>query len=229
MTVLVRMKQGGRNQLQINFSDNFNRANNDLGSNWLRTLGGNDVAGINGDSWAIGTVLTNQCKIQGFGVNNPGATLFTTFLPVPILNSRMFTYPKQFVQADFVSAVGIAVSIGCRFNQSHEAGPITNTNGQDSYLVGFNGSISKQLNGGAAVVIGANVVANGTARLEVVNSGTSCIITSFVNAVQVNQVTELAAAFPVQRGWPGITMLSVGGAPPTVNSLILDNFSCGAF
>ncbi len=226
MTVRVRLLQGGRG-LQTNFSDNFNRTNNDLGSNWLRTLGGNDS--VAPDSWATGFVQGNQCVIQGRGPNNPASTLFTTFLPVPVLNFKTFTAPRYFVQATFVSAVGIAVAIGLRFNQSHEAGPVTTTNGQDSYLVGFNGQISKQLNGGASAVIAANSVANGTARLEVVNSGTSCILTSFVNAVQVNQITELAAAFPIPRGWPGITMLSVGGAPPTNNSLVLDDFSCGVF
>jgi hypothetical protein len=233
MTVRVRSLQSGKGaagSLQTNFSDNFNRANdNSLGPNWIRLLGGNDVAGVNGDSWATGFVQTNQCVIQGRGVNNPSATLFTTWVPVPVFNFRTFNAPRYFVQATFVAAVGIAVQIGVRMNQSHEAGPTTNPNGQDGYSMPFNGRLDKQTNGSAAATIGANTVANGTARMEVVNSGTQCTITTFVNAVQVNQVTELAAAFPIMRGWPFITMLSVGGAPPTANSLTLDDFSCGVF
>jgi hypothetical protein len=235
MTVLVRMKQGG-SPLQVNFSDNFNRVNNNnLGSNWLRYLGGNDTVTL--EAWGIATIVGNECFIQGQGENNPNAVLKTSWLPVPVLNSRFFNAPRVFAQATFRALAGtIGASMCIRYNQSHEAGPTSTANGMDGYLATFGGAggrMEKITNGGAVTTIGANTVVNvagDVVRIEAENSGTSTIIRTFVNGgVALNTVTELAAAFPIQRGWPGIVLWTVAGAPPSGSSLTLDNFSCGVF
>lgn len=234
MTVRVRSLQGGK-PLQVNFSDNFDRANeNSLGENWLRYLGGNDTVTL--ESWGIADVLNNQCRIRGAGENNPNATLKTGWIPVPILNSRVFNAPRYFIECDWISFAGtISASLCLRYNQSREAGPGTQDNGMDGYYILFataGGRIDKITNGSAQVTIGANVdaMASGeTLRAEVENVGTSTIITSYVAGVQTNQVTELAAAFPIQRGWPAFVLTSVGGAPPGNSNVIWDNFRCGVF
>src|SRR5262245_28677193 len=113
MTVRITMKQGGA-QPQMTFSDNFNRADGEPGRNWIRLLGGND--NVSPHSWGTMAIVSNQAKFSGLGGNNPASTLFTTFLPVPLMHFKQFNTPRQFVQATFVSAVGISCFLGCRFN-----------------------------------------------------------------------------------------------------------------
>lgn len=231
MTVKVKMLQGGT-PLPTNFADDFNRVNaSDPGKNWIRVLGGNDTVTL--EAWGAATIVTNRLQIAGMGENNPNAVLKTAWLPVPMMNSRVFNAPKYFVQSTYISTAGtIATGISIRNNQSREAGPVTSPNGLDSYITLVNGQLGKVVNGGAYVVIGANVVGivGGTVfRLEVENTGTSTRITCYANAVQVNQITELAAAFPIQRGWPGYFLVTVAGAPPSTGQQVWDDFSCGVF
>lgn len=231
MTVRVRNLQGGP-QLRVSFSDDFTRANNNnLGSNWLRMLGNNDSGSA--EAWSIANILTNQCQLQGQGSNNPNASLKVAWLPVPVLNTRYFNAPKTFVQATFVSFAGtFSAGLCLRNNQSHEAGPTTTPNGMDSYMCIINGRLDKITNGGALITIGAATVAivNGTVfRLEAENVGTATIITTKANGVIVNQITELAAAFPIQKGWPGLLAYAYGGAPPSGGTMLWDDFSCGVF
>jgi hypothetical protein len=218
--------------LQTAFSDDFNRANSiNIGSDWARLLGGNDS--VSPDSWATGAIETNQLAVRGRGPNNPNSTLFTGFSPFPVM-LNLFNLPKVFAQVTFGGFIGVGASGGLalRVNQSAEAGPITNNQGFDSYICVVNGRLDRQFNGGAAATIGANtvaIVAGNVLRIEAENVGTSTIVTTYVNAVQVNQVTVLAAAFPIQRGYPSLLLTSVAGAPPTGNGFIWDNFSCGVF
>ena len=226
MTVHVRMKQGGAPP-ETQFSDNFNRT--DLGSNWVRLLGGNDTVTLEG--WSEGHITANQLVLQGRGENNPNATLFTGYAPLPIMYN-IFSKPKVFAQATFISLAGASGGLCLRVNQSAEAGPITTPNGFDSYMCIVNGRLDKTLNGGAQATIGANtvaIVANNVLRIEAENVGTSTIITTYVNGAMVNQVTELAAAFPIQRGYPAFIVTGVTGAPPSLSSFVWDDFSCGVF
>ena len=226
MTVRMRMLQGGRPP-QTQFSDNFTRT--DLGSNWVRLLGGNDTVTLEG--WSEGHITANQLVLQGRGENNPNANLFTGYAPLPVMYN-LFNKPRTFAQATFISASGVSGGLCLRVNQSAEAGPITTPNGFDSYMCVINGRLDKQLNGGAQATIGANtvaIVANNVLRIEAVNVGTSTTITTYVNGAQVNQVTEAAAAFPIQRGYPCFIVTSVAGAPPSLSSFVWDSFSCGVF
>lgn len=226
MSVTVQSLQGGR-QSQTQFSDNFNRAG--LGSNWVRLLGGNDTVTLEG--WSEASISANRLVLSGRGENNPNAILFTGYAPLPVMYN-LFNKPKVFAQATYISATGVSGGLCVRVNQSAEAGPITTPNGFDSYMCVVNGRLDRQFNGSAQATIGANTVAivsGNVLRIEAENVGTSTIVTTYVNAAVVNQQTILAAAFPIQRGYPAFIVTSVSGAPPSGSSFVWDDFSCGVF
>lgn len=228
MSVRVRSLQGGPPP-RTQFSDNFNRANGEPGSNWIRSLGGNDVNTL--ESWGTASIVANRFVMAGRGENNPNAVLWTSWLPVPVI-SALYNKPRVFVQATWIAAVGSASYVCLRYNNAAEAGPITNPNGCDAYIAGPDGQTARFLNGQTAAAVGVNavpVVSGNVVRMTVENSGTSVILTSFINGAQVNQNTILAAAFPIPRGLPGFFLFLVSGAPPTGATATWDDFSCGVF
>jgi hypothetical protein len=222
--------------IQTAFSDDFNRANStDLGSNWIRSFGNNTSAGGVGSSWGTAQITAgnpNRCSLIGAGPNNPTGTLYTAWLPIPVMAS-LYNQPKTFAQATFISTtVSIAAAIAVRYNEAHEAGPITTPNGCDAYVITLDGQTIRLLNGSAAVNIGPNsvpIVAGNVLRLEVENTGADLILISRVNGAIVNNNTILAAATPITKGMPCFILRSVGGAPPTAQNCVFDDFSCGVF
>lgn len=213
----------------LQFSDNFNRVNSsDLGRNWIRCLGG-DGAGT--CAYAQANILNNRCSINGQGNNNPTQVLDTAWLPIPVISS-LYLQPSTFVQATYISNTAtIAAGIMLRYNNAHEAGPITSPNGMDGYVCGIDGQTAQIINGNTIAGIGANtvpIVANNVLRLEVVNNGTiSLLLTSKVNGVIVNQNTILAASFPIFVGSPGLALWAVGSPNVAAESVVFDDFSCG--
>lgn len=234
MGVKFKPFASGGDVVPTSFSDDFNRvASTDLGSNWCRLLGNNVVSGGVGPGWGTASITAaapNQCSIAGIGPNNPTGTIYTAWAPIPVMSS-LYNAGSVFAQCTFISTTAnIAAGLALRINNAHEAGPISVPNGFDVYFMGEDGQTARIINGGAIVGVGGNavaVVANNVLRLEAVNSGTSTILTSKVNGTIVNQNTIVAASFPIQRGYPGLLLWSIAGAPPTASIKVIDSYSCG--
>jgi len=227
MTGLVR--HFGRGDLsQLNFSDNFTRADkNTLGPNWLRSLFNNPGGAGNGATGAA-IISSNTATMTTVSGVAPANNYLPLWVPMPVYTG-LYNLPGVFVQCTFQSAAGAGSALVLRYNHDMNNG-VTENEGSDVYQCLLPGAaagrIDKIVGGGAPATIGAGattLVAGDIIRMEVLTGTGLLQLRVLVNGAILQTITD-ATATRILAGVPGFMFSSISA---TGQTLVLRAFSCG--